>query len=356
VSSGQKIRRGFRTLAEARSWRADAESGVRRGFLRAVEPVTINDAAVDLLARMRAGSVRTRSGDHYKPSTISSYDLALRVHILDALGPMRLSDVQRRHVQRLADDLVGDGAAPSSVRNAIMPLRVIYRVALRDGLVTVDPCERLELPAVRSSRVTIVSPEHAAKLVAALDDKRDRAVWATALYAGLRRGELLALRWRDIGLPAGGVIHVERAYDVQERVYVDPKSQAGRRPVPIANVLRDVLLDLRFSLPDTLDPDALAFGDNGEPCAYQPLLNRTRAAWKKAELEPVGLHAARHTAASLMIAANVNVKALSEFMGHSSITITLDRYGHLLPGSLSEAATLLDAFLARTGAPTGAPA
>jgi integrase len=74
-------------------------------------------------------------------------------------------------------------------------------------------------------------------------------------------------------------------------------------------------------------------------------LNRTRAAWKEAQLAPIGLHPARHTAASVMIAGGINIKALSTFMGHSSITITLDRYGHLLPGSIAEAATLLDAFL-----------
>jgi integrase len=74
---------------------------------------------------------------------------------------------------------------------------------------------------------------------------------------------------------------------------------------------------------------------------------RSRAAWKAAELAPVKLHTARHTAASVMIAAGVNVKALSEFMGHASITITFDRYGHLLPGSIREAAGLLDAYLDR---------
>jgi integrase len=71
------------------------------------------------------------------------------------------------------------------------------------------------------------------------------------------------------------------------------------------------------------------------------------------KLEPMGLHEARHTAASLFIAAGVNVKALSEFLGHSSIVVTLDRYGHLLPGSLGEATALLDAYLARTGERTG---
>jgi integrase len=83
------------------------------------------------------------------------------------------------------------------------------------------------------------------------------------------------------------------------------------------------------------------------------MLARVRAAWKEAGLEPVGLRVARHTGASLMIAAGVNVKALSTFMGHASITITLDRYGHLLPGSLAEATSLLDVFLARSDGRTG---
>jgi len=96
------------------------------------------------------------------------------------------------------------------------------------------------------------------------------------------------------------------------------------------------------------DPDALAFGDDAtRPFDYDATMARSRAAWKTAELAPVGLHAARHTAASLMIVAGLSVKALSTFMGHSSITITLDRYGHLLPGSIAEATELLDAFLGR---------
>ena len=85
------------------------------------------------------------------------------------------------------------------------------------------------------------------------------------------------------------------------------------------------------------------------------MTRRAQGAWKTAELEPIGLHEARHTFASLMIAAGVNAKTLSVYMGHSSITITLDRYGHLFPGNEAQAATLLDGFLERaTGAKTGA--
>jgi integrase len=346
--AGRKLRRSFPNLAAARSWRADAEQGVRRGTIRASEPVTVNDAADQLVAGMEAGSVRTRSGDVYKPSAIRGYRAGLDSYVRQDLGAMRLQDVRRRHVQALADRLVAEGLSPSSVRNALMPLRVIFRRALRDELVVGNPCDGLDLPANRGRRDRIVAADHAADLLDALTDTRDRAVWATALYAGLRRGELMALRWADIDL-ASGAVHVERSYDPRARVFVEPKSRAGRRRVPMAGALRDTLVVLRLDRADAAE-DELAFGDNGRPFAYEPLLERTREAWRTANLDPVGLHEARHTAASLMIAAGVNVKALSEFLGHASITITLDRYGHLLPGSIAEATALLDAFLAGAAA------
>ena len=237
---------------------------------------------------------------------------------------------RRRHLQRLADGLTAGGASPSTVRNTLLPLRVVYRRALRDGLVAVNPCDGLDLPAVRSKRERAVSPAEAAALIAALDSGQERALWATALYAGLRRGELMALRWSAVDL-ANGVIEVERAYDPKERAYVAPKSRAGRRRVPMAGALRDELLALRAHLDKQPAPDALVFGDGRRPFDDEAVAARAKAAWTAAELEPVGLHEARHTAASLMIAAGVNVKALSEFLGHASITITLDRYGHLCP-------------------------
>jgi integrase len=179
-----------------------------------------------------------------------------------------------------------------------------------------------------------------------LDSERDRALWATAFYAGLRCGELMALRWCDVDL-AAGVIHVERSYDPKARIMVEPKSRAGRRRVPIAGMLRGHLRALALASRRS-NPGPLAFGDApSKPFDYDAMLSRVRANWKTAELAPIGLHAARHTAASVMIAAGVNVKALSTFMGHSSITITLDRYGHLLPGSIQESAGLLDAYLER---------
>ena len=77
------------------------------------------------------------------------------------------------------------------------------------------------------------------------------------------------------------------------------------------------------------------------------VVRRARAGWRAKDLEPIGLHECRHTYAAFMIAAGVNAKALSTYMGHSSITITLDRYGHLMPGNEREAAAMLESYLAR---------
>jgi integrase len=291
---------------------------------------------------MRSGLVRTRSGDVYKPSAVRSYEAALRLHVFPDLGGLKLADVQRRDVQRLADGLLAAGKDPSTIRNALMPLRVIYRRALEDGEVAVNPCTNLRLPASRGRRDRVVAPGQAAELIAALP-RSDRALWALALYAGLRRGELMALRWEDVDL-ASGVIRVERSWDAKSRVMVEPKSQAGRRRVPIASALRDLLLEQKM----TAEGDLVTGREGGTvPFNDTSVAGRASRAWRRAGLEPIKLHEARHTFASLMIAAGVNAHALMKYMGHSSVMVTYDRYGHLMPGNEDEAAALLDAYLER---------
>jgi integrase len=339
----KKIRKTFGTLAAAKSWRADALTGLRRGTVRAPRPTTVRTAAEELLKGMRSGAVRTRSGETYKPSVIRSYESAIELRILPEFGGLKLAELQRRDVQGLADDLLAAGKDPSTIRNALMPLRVIYRRALQDGDIAVNPCIGLRLPAIRGRRDRIVSPEKAAELLRALPE-RDRPLWALAVYAGLRRGEIMALRWEDVDL-AVGVIRVERSWDAQARVFVEPKSRAGRRRVPIAGVLRDILVEHKMAARGEL---VVGRGEEGSrPFNDTSVAQRAFKAWRRGGLQPITLHEARHTFASLMIAAGVNAKALTSYMGHSSVTITYDRYGHLMPGNEDEATALLDAYLER---------
>jgi integrase len=336
----RKLRKTFPTFSEAKAWRADATGAVRRGTMRARSTITLREAADAWLGGARDGSIRTRSGDPYKPSAIAAYEAALRLHLLHDLGAHRLSEISRADVQDLADRLLAKGFDPSTCRNALMPLRAIFRRALARGEVAVNPTTGIELPAVRGRRDRIASPAEAAALIEALPEA-DRALWATALYAGLRRGELMGLRWEDVALDEG-VIRVERSYDPRAREVIAPKSAAGVRRVPIASALRAHLAVHRLR---SGRADGLVFGDGATPFVDGPVRRRAARAWRATGLDPIGLHECRHTFASLMIAAGVNAKALSSYMGHSSITITLDRYGHLMPGNEAEAAGLLDALL-----------
>ena len=261
-------------------------------------------------------------------------------------GSTRLSALTLEDAQAYADRLLAAGAQPSTIRNRMMPLRVICR--WRRAEVSVNPTAGLALPAVRLSRGRIASPLEAERLLGALSAS-DRVLWATALYAGLRRGELMGLRWSDVDLP-GGVIEVRQAWDPKEHQMVAPKSQAGTRRVPIVAALRAFLTPAQLAAP--ADSQMLVFGSGAVPFSASSVSERARRAWKRAHLEPIRLHDCRHTFASLMIAAGVNAKALSTFMGHANISITLDRYGHLMPGAEDEATGLMDAYLQAARAAT----
>ena len=338
----KRLRRTFPTLAAARAWRQDAQVAIRARAQLPPSSITIAEAAEVWLEGARAGQIRNRSGDVYKPSAIRNYEQALRLRLLPEIGALPLDGVTRPLLQALIDRMLREGRSASTIRNTMLPLRTIFRRALVRGDVAHNPTAGLELPAVRSRRDRIASPAEAAALLAALPEA-DRGVWATAFYAGLRLGELRALRWEDVDFD-GGVIRVRRSWDQYEGE-IDPKSRAGVRDVPIPLALRAHLERTRVLAGRS---DGLVFGRSAtRPFEPSTLNNRAVAAWSDAKLTPIGLHEARHTYASMMIAAGVNAKALSTYMGHSSVTITFDRYGHLMPGNAEEAAALLDAFLAR---------
>jgi integrase len=183
---------------------------------------------------------------------------------------------------------------------------------------------------------------------------------------------------------ARGLLHVERSWDDEEGA-IDGKTKAARRTVPIASELRRYLAAHKLRSAAATD-EALVFGvAPSVPFTPTTVRSRARAAWTalwrcsagcegdvtvqgdtdsplcercgkrlSPKHAPIGLHECRHTFASLMIAAGVNAKALSSYMGHASVTITYDRYGHLMPGNEDEAALLLDHYLERGQSSRGA--
>ena len=343
---GLRLRKTFTTLAGAKAWRQDAQVALRAGPMAIPSPVTVAEVAEGWLEGAKDGSVRDRSGRIYKPATVRGYERGLRLRVLPAIGHLKLSEVRRSDVQAVVDSMLGEGKAPRTIQNTIDPLRSIYRRAMRREQVVVNPTVQLEVPATRGRRDRVASPEEGRRLLSALPSE-DQALWATAMYGGLRRGELRGLRWSDLDL-GRNVISVERAWDDSEGE-IEGKTEAAKRRVPIGSELRRFLVE--HKLRTGRDGDALVFGVSAlSPFEPSTVRRRALAAWKAAGVGRIGLHECRHTFASLMIAAGVNAKALSSYMGHASITITLDRYGHLFPGNEAEAAGLLDAYLERSRA------
>lgn len=340
--TGKKIRRSFPTHAAAKAWRADATSAIRSGKLAPASALTFGEAADELLEGMDAGTVTTRSGRPYKPSAIRGYRRSIDLRLRPKLGTRKLGEIRRGELQRMIDGWAADGLGASTIRNALDPLRVVYRRAVTREIVSASPCDHLEVPRTDGKRDRIASPEEAAKLIDALPPE-ERAVWACAMYAGLRRGELRALRWSDLDL-ASGRVRVERGWDAVEGP-IEGKTAAARRSVPLTATLRDLLVEHRLTRSDSPD-NALVFGRTDEDPFIPSTVNaRAKRAWKAAKLAPITMHEARHTFASTCIAANVNPKALSAYMGHSNVSITFDTYGHLMPGNEDESAALIDGYL-----------
>jgi len=140
----------------------------------------------------------------------------------------------------LVDELVRAGLSGSRIRGVLNALRAVIRRPLQADELQADPTERLDLPAGDRARERAASPAEAAALLAALPEE-DRPLWATAAYAGLRRGELRALRVDDVDFTRGE-IRVERGWDDVDGA-IDPKSEKGRRRVPLVGELRRLLLE-----------------------------------------------------------------------------------------------------------------
>ena len=346
----------------AKNWRSDADSALRKGTLSTPSRQTVEQVAGAWLEGAKAGEITKPDGSPYKPSVLRQYEADLENKLLPEIGHIRLSTLHRRDVQRLVDQLRGNGLSGSRIRGALMPLRAICRRALRTDELVVNPTANLDLPAAHGTRNRVASPEEAAVLLELLPDD-ERVLWATAFYAGLRRGELRGLQCDDVDTEAR-LLHVRRGWDDIEGA-IDPKSKKGARAVPMSGELRRILLE-HMAQTGRRGED-LVFGRTTlEPFTPTWIRKRALGCWAAGavgafltgqpfpvEVDLIGLHECRHTYVSLMHAAGRSLEEIGDYVGHSSSYMT-DRYRHLIEGQRAEAADAFDAFLAsRTGTQTG---
>jgi integrase len=341
----KKIRQTFTgegALAKAKGWRSDATRAVRLKKMRAPTTKTVREAVDEFLQGAEKGEIRNRRQQPYKPSVVRQYRSALERRFLPEFGDWRLSAVEQTDLLALKERLMGEEIADSTIRNCLVPVQAVFRRARKMGDVAINPAEDLELPTGETRTRRAVTPTEAATLVDALPDT-ERALWATAFYAGLRRGELRALRARDVNKVA---IHVEYGWDDVEGQQ-DPKSRAGRRDVPLTDTLRG-FLDSHLKRTGRTGDD-LVFGRTAtEPFTSRHVSKLADDAWEddddKPGLDRVTLHEARHSFSTFLDAAGISETRGDRYMGHSDGGVP-GRYRHQLAGQLAEDAKTLDAYL-----------
>jgi integrase len=355
--ANRKVRKSFPTEAAAKAWRSDAISAMNKGAFQAPSKVTLRQEAERWVEEARAGIVLNRSHARYKPSVLREIERSLKLHVLDDLGAQKVTAIRRRDIQTLVDRLTAKGLSGGTVRNVVNALRVVYRRALELDDLTVNPTQGLRLPATAGRRERAADPAEITELLGALKPA-DRPLWATAAYAGLRRGELQALRWDDVDLDSN-LIHVRRGWDRHEGP-IEPKSSKGTRRVPVATALRLILLEHKAGTGRR--GDDLVFGSTATtPFTPSNIVKRANRAWRienekrkkeqRPVLVPICLHELRHSYVSMLFAAGFSQEEVGDQVGHTSAYIT-ERYRHLLPGHEEKAAQRFDAYL--TGSLAGA--
>ena len=272
--------------------------------------------------------------------TYEGYAQMLRKHLSARVGKMAIQKLRAADLQAIYAAMAADGLADRTRLHLHRITRVMLNHAVQWGIVPRNVADMVDAPRVRTDEVQILTASEMQALLEFLRDKPLYAITALALASGLRRGELLALRWQDIDLDAG-TLRVERALEETKRggiAFKPPKTRHGRRVVTLPASTVAMLRAhrkaqqehrLRFGL-GKAEPDALVFpdwdGSSRSPRAFT--LEWSKMA-KAANLTVRGFHCLRHTCASILIADGLDVLSLSRRLGHGSAAITLGVYGHL---------------------------
>lgn len=319
-AEGVQRSRTFPTLDQAKAFQAATLVDVRDG--RYVAP----DAGA-VLFRIVAEEWYAAQA-HLKRRTQIAYRSAID-HNLASFLDRPVGTIGYADVQALVNAMTTAGRKPPTVRNVLMVCRLILDEAVRRKFIRANPCREVKPPRLRPVNNVFLTVEQVQHLAAQLPPPLGLLV-LTAAGTGLRAAELHGLRVRDLELLRRR-LHVRQTIaDLGRELVVDtPKSHAGRRTVPISPALCD-LLAAHIARAE-LGMDDLVFGDGGKPRRHNTFyLNVFKPAVSAAGLPPeTRFHDLRHTYASLMIAAGVNPKRLSVWMGHTTVSLTMDRYGHL---------------------------
>jgi integrase len=344
----RRLTRYGRTKDEAYEKLHKALEEQRKGLLMRSDQQTVGYFLDDWLEHVHRPTLKI--GSYVK------YRQCLDTHIIPHLGHIKLQRLHQSQVQAFYTRKLDEGFAPSMIHLLHAILHKALDHAVKWEYVARNVCDFVNLPRlVKKREPQFLTEEQALHLLETLRGHRLEVMVALALSTGMRRGELLALRWNDINLEAGS-IQLQRTaarylkYGVYEN---EPKSDSSRRQILLPGRIMEMLEQHRASqlqIQQHAGSDwqnlGLVFTNRMGGFINPRVVNeRFNAAVKAAGLPPMHFHDLRHSAATLLLAMGVHPKVVQELLGHSKISMTMDLYSHAIPSLQQGAMESMDTFL-----------
>jgi integrase len=347
----QKVQAGFETRKDAVAWFTKKAEELRQGIAPADDRQTLDQYLTQWLTSI-AGTVSS--------SALRDYRYQVETHIVPAIGNVRLTELRASHIEEAVHTWQSKAAgrrkkkvqlSSRTVGHFFATLRTALKRAVRQRAIAWNPCDGVNPPRVERKEMQALDAAGAAALVKACGESVIGAAIVTSLGTGLRRGELLALRWGDVDLKAG-LLTVQRAVERSgcRTRFKDPKTKRSRRTISLPRFVVERLRRHRLQQAQWFwanrlgrtNAETLLFERAGEPWVPNTFGTAFARALSDAGVPHVRLHDLRHTFASMALAAGVDLKTVSTALGHSTISTTADVYAHVTDSLMRDAADRID--------------
>ena len=282
-----------------------------------------------------------------RPRTYVRYAEHIRNHISPAIGHIKLAKLTPQHVQALLNDKLAGGLAPATVRYMRAVLRRALNQALKWDVVARNAAALVDVPRVPHHEIKPFTPDQARAFLDAIRGDRFEALYSIALALGLRKGEVLGLRWDDIDLEKGTLTVRSSLQRIDGKLtLVEPKSKQSRRTVAMPRTVASALrlhrarqLQERLLAGSRWQDRGLVFPTTiGTPMDTRNLTRHFKRALSEADLPSLRFHDLRHSCASLLLAQGIHPRVVMEILGHSQISLTMNTYSHVIDDLQREAA------------------
>lgn len=290
-----------------------------------------------------------------RPRSYESFEIIIRKHLIPDLGRIRLEKLTPQHVQRLLDEKLKSGLAPQTVVHIRTTLRSALTQALKWELVTRNVAALVDPPKIARHEIRPFDLADARRFLDIAKGTRLGALYMVALTSGLRKGELLALKWENVDLERAEVRIVESLQRVGGALVTsETKTERSRRTLALpASVIaalrahRVRQLEERLAAGPAWKDHGLVFSSRvGTPIEPRNLTRDFERVLRLAQVPRIRFHDLRHSAASLLLAQGTPLRTIMEQLGHSLITLTANTYAHVMPAAMREAADTMDAIFA----------